>query len=194
MYALDFDTHLSLHFVRTFKFFSMLVSSLLILCASWFVWCVATFLRNLRAAKKLGFPIVTSLVSGENPFWMVFGRLFRPLLSRFPRPIRQLAFYNTNDWTFRDQGQLHDDLGPIITHVSPGTNELLIADAALCDYILARRKEFIKPVSLLGVIYFPFHGVKSPNCFSVYKFIRQDCSLGECGFIACSFYGGPGDI
>lgn len=165
----------------------MLVSSLLILCASWFVWWAVSFLRNLRAAKKLGFPIVISLVSSESPFWMVFGRLFRPLLSRFPQPIRQLAFYNTNDWTFRDQGQLHDDLGPIVTHVSPGTNELLIADAALCDHILERRKEFIKPVSLLGVKYFQFHEVKSPNYFSVYKFIWQDCSIGECSFIACSF-------
>jgi hypothetical protein len=85
---------------------------------------------------------------------MVFGRLLTPVVSQLPRPIRELAFYNTHDWSYRDQGRVHDRLGPVVVHVSPGTNELLVADAALCDYVLSKRKEFIKPVSLLGLIYF----------------------------------------
>lgn len=133
----------------------MILSSLLILLASWLVWSTAALLRNLRAAKKVGFPIVISAISNQNPLWMVFGRLFAPALSRLPRSIRELAFYNTHDWSYRDQGRVHDRLGPIIMHVSPGTNELLVADADLCDFVLSKRKEFIKPVSLLGVLCFP---------------------------------------
>jgi hypothetical protein len=132
----------------------MLLSSLSILCASWFVWSAASFLKNLRSARKVGFPIVISLVSPDNPLWMVFGRVASAFLSQLPRPIRELGYYNTHEWSYRDQGQAHERLGPIIMHVSPGTNELFVADAALCDYILSRRKEFVKPVSLLGVFAF----------------------------------------
>lgn len=129
----------------------MLLPALLTLCASWFIWCGATFLKNLQSAREVGFPIVISLVSADNPLWMVFERVLRPLLDKLPRPIRELGYYNTHDWTYLDQGQVHDRLGSIIMHVSPGSNELLVADAAVCDYVLSRRKEFIKPVSLLGM-------------------------------------------
>lgn len=128
----------------------MLSFSLFVLCASWLLWWVATFLQNLQSARKIGFPIVISLVSADNPLWMVFGRLAAPLLARLPRPIRELGYYNTHDWTYLDQGKLHERLGPVVMHVSPGSNELLVADATLCDYVLSRRKDFIKPISLLG--------------------------------------------
>lgn len=75
------------------------------------------------------------------------------MINHVPRSTRDLLYYNTHDWSFRDQGQVHKRLGSIIMHVSPGKNELLVADAAVCDFILTKRKEFIKPVSILGMLF-----------------------------------------
>lgn len=151
----------------------MLLLSLFVLCASWFVLCVRAFVKNLKAAKKVGFPIVISLISSDNPFWMVFQRLVSPILSKLPRPIHELGYYNTHDWSYLDQGRVHERLGPIIMHVSPGTNELLVADAASCDYILSKRKEFIKPLSLLGEFYLHSPTTTSSDRYSVNRFIRE---------------------
>ncbi|KAF7510022.1 hypothetical protein GJ744_007126 [Endocarpon pusillum] len=48
-------------------------------------------------------------------------------------------------WSFQDNYALHDELGPIFTVVTPGGNEVSVADSEVVDRILAKRKEFIKP-------------------------------------------------
>ena len=126
----------------------MFLLSLLVACASWVVWCTVSFLKNLQTAKKLGFPIVISPVSTNNPLWIVLGPLCAPLLARFPGPIRKLAFYNTYDWMYIDQGRIHEEMGQVVMHVTPGLNQLLVGDAALCDYILSKKKGFIKPIPI----------------------------------------------
>ena len=37
-------------------------------------------------------------------------------------------------------------------HVTPAGNELYVADASATDHILSRKKEFIKPIGMLGEI------------------------------------------
>ncbi|KAL8702464.1 MAG: hypothetical protein Q9201_004369 [Fulgogasparrea decipioides] len=48
-------------------------------------------------------------------------------------------------WAFQDKHQLHDELGPLFTLVTPAGNEVTVADPAAAHAVLARRKDYIKP-------------------------------------------------
>lgn len=138
---------------------TMWLLSILFAGFSWFIWCIVPFIRNLKSARALGLPVVFSIVRFDNPIWIVFGKLFRPLLARLPAPFDKLGYYNTHDWTFSDEGKTHERLGPLIMHVSPGANELFVADATICDHVLAGRKDFVKPMSLICKIYLRSHPI-----------------------------------
>lgn len=45
---------------------------------------------------------------------------------------------------------MHAEHGKIFIHVTPGGNEMFVADAAASDQILSRRKDFLKPIDMLG--------------------------------------------
>ncbi|KAL8662846.1 MAG: hypothetical protein Q9202_004360 [Teloschistes flavicans] len=48
-------------------------------------------------------------------------------------------------WSFQDKHQLHDELGPLFTLVTPAGNEVTVADPQVAHAVLARRKDYIKP-------------------------------------------------
>lgn len=53
-------------------------------------------------------------------------------------------------WSFDDKHALHDELGSILTIVTPGGNEVTVADPEAAQTILTRRKDFIKPAVMYG--------------------------------------------
>jgi hypothetical protein len=48
---------------------------------------------------------------------------------------------------------MHHEFGKVFVHVTPGGNELFVADPAVADHILSRKKDFIKPISMLGKLF-----------------------------------------
>ncbi|KAL8687428.1 MAG: hypothetical protein Q9224_005156, partial [Gallowayella concinna] len=48
-------------------------------------------------------------------------------------------------WAFEDKYQLHNELGPLFTLVTPAGNEVIVADPEVAHAVLARRKDFVKP-------------------------------------------------
>ena len=54
-------------------------------------------------------------------------------------------------WSFQDKHALHDELGPVFLIVTPGGNEITVADPETAHTVLTRRKEFIKPAVMYGM-------------------------------------------
>lgn len=118
--------------------------------ALWPLWCLSCFLKNRQIAKAIGVPIVVSPVGFNNPFWLFSSRLIAPHLQQLPFGLGSFVRYNTSGWNYHDKYKMHHEFGKIFVHVTPGGNELFIADPSVADHILSRKKDFIKPVSLLG--------------------------------------------
>jgi len=129
----------------------MLLLLILAALASWAGWSLAALLRNQRLAKTMGLPIITSPFGPRNIIWLVLQRTVVPLLGRLPFNLCRWTKFNRYGWIFEDKFKIHQDLGKIFVHVTPAGNELQVADAAVCDQILFRRKDFVKPIKLLGM-------------------------------------------
>ena len=120
-------------------------------------WTFISTLLNYKTARTIGFPIVISPVSPLNPFWILTWRAFPSVLSlkRLPFGLGTWARCTYMGWSFQDKYALHDELGPIFTIVTPGGNEITVADPEVVDKIFAKRKEFIKPAAMYGMRFRP---------------------------------------
>ena len=111
------------------------------------IWTLTSIASNYAVARHIGFPIIISPVSTLNPLWIIVYRLFPPILQlkRLPFGFGVWARCTYMGWQFDDKHALHTSLGPIFTLVTPGGNELIVADPSAVHHILSRRKDFIKP-------------------------------------------------
>lgn len=113
-----------------------------------FLWTLFSIFRNYTIARRIGFPIIVSPVAPLNPFYIIFTRSFPSLLEflkNLPFGLGTWARCTYMGWSFDDKHALHDEYGPVFTLVTPGGNEVTVANAEAAHTILARRKEFIKP-------------------------------------------------
>ena len=118
-------------------------------------WTAVSLFINYQAASQIGLPIIISPISPLNPLWILACR-FTPLIKwlrsvswivgRFPR-------CSYIGWTFNDKYALHNELGDALILVSPGINEIYLADPGAVANVLGRRKEFIKPMVLYGTVH-----------------------------------------
>ena len=53
-------------------------------------------------------------------------------------------------WSFDDKHALHDELGDVFIVVTPGGNEVVVADPETAHVVFSRRKEYIKPAAMYG--------------------------------------------
>lgn len=115
-------------------------------------WTSLSLWNNYRTARRIGLPIILSPVSPLNPFWIVSCRLFPKilLLKYLPFGLGTWARCTYIGWSFDDKHALHDELGEIFTIVTPGGNEIVVADPETAQVVFSRRKEFIKPAVMYG--------------------------------------------
>ena len=111
------------------------------------LWTLTSLISNYTLARRINFPIIVSLVSTLNPFWILTYRFFPPILRirHLPFGLGTWARCTYMGWQFEDKHALHTALGPIFTIVTPAGNEVIVADPSTAHAILAKRKEFIKP-------------------------------------------------
>lgn len=117
------------------------------------IWTAYSVWRNYLTARQIGLPIVISPVSTLNPFWILTWKGFPAVLSlrRLPFGFGTWARCTSMGWSFQDKHQLHDELGPLFTLVTPAGNEVTVADPQVAHAVLARRKDYIKPAVMYGV-------------------------------------------
>ena len=112
------------------------------------IWSALSLARNHAIDRKIGFPIIVSPVTSLNPFWIIFGRTCPSvlnLLKRLPLGRGVWARCTYIGWCFDDKHALHCKYGSVFIIVTPGGNEIIVANPAIAHKIFARRKEFIKP-------------------------------------------------
>ncbi len=117
-----------------------------------FGWTTVSIISNFIAARKIGLPLVLSPVSPLNPFWIITCRAFPAilLLKYLPFGLGKWARCTYIGWQFHEKHALHDELGPVFLIVTPGGNEVSVADAQVAHTVLSQRKEFIKPAFMYG--------------------------------------------
>lgn len=115
-------------------------------------WTSLSFWNNYKAARQIGFPIVISPVTPLNPIWILSWRLFPSILwlRHLPFGLGTWARCTYMGWSFDDKHALHDELGDIFTIVTPGGNEVIVADRDAAQNVLTRRKVYIKPAMMYG--------------------------------------------
>ncbi len=116
-------------------------------------WTIVSIISNYVAARKIGLPVIISPVSPLNPLWILTYRAFPYVLKlrRLPFGLGQWARCTFLGWNFNEKYALHDELGPVFVIVTPGGNEVTVADPQAADSVLAHRKEFIKPAAMYGM-------------------------------------------
>lgn len=110
-------------------------------------WTLLSLLKNYKTARQIGLPLITSPVTPLNPFWILTWQLFPPILflRYLPFGLGTWARCTYMGWNFDDQHALHDDFDDIFTIVTPGCNEIVIADPEAVVNVFSRRKDHIKP-------------------------------------------------
>jgi hypothetical protein len=100
-------------------------------------------------------------------FYIIVSVPLRPVFER----VLPAAFYDAIKvtifgWEFRDKHDLHDRVGPAFILVTPGINQLLCADPAMAQVILARRKDFVQSPTASKVMNFLGENIVTVGCLS----------------------------
>ena len=134
--------------------FLLVIGSIIL---AWVLWTSLALLKNYRVASRIGLPIIVSPVSTLNPFWIISYRVFPAILSlkKLPFGLGTWIRCTPMGWAFQDKHAIHDELGPIFTIVTPAGNELTVADPSVAHLVLARRKEYVKPAIMYGMMAAP---------------------------------------
>lgn len=132
----------------------MLVAFALSLLAAWSFWSCITLFQNYRIARQIGLPIVIEPINSLSYSWIAFSQFVRgvPALSKarsiLANKLMRLSYFG---WQF-DQGyDIHAEIGPLFTLVTPGSLIVVVADADIAHNIHTKRKDFIKPDQLYRV-------------------------------------------
>lgn len=125
------------------------LASIILASLSWTVFSISS---NYITARRISFPLIISPVTPLNPVWILTYRAFPWILSlkHLPFGLGRWAKCTYMGWTFHDKHALHHELGPLFVVVTPGGNEVSVADPQAAHAIFSRRKDFIKPAVMYG--------------------------------------------
>jgi cytochrome P450 len=146
----------------TFSFFNFGFSILVALL----IWPVLELMQNYFRVRSLGLPIVFAPFGRNNPFWIISQQYLAPIFIKLsaiggPFSIFNFVHYSANSCFFLSRYTLHKCYGSAFFIVTPGSTQLVIADAPTADEIQTRRKDFVKNESM----YKPLN-VYGPNVVS----------------------------
>jgi hypothetical protein len=112
------------------------------------LYTIANLHTYHKSLRHLPIPIFISPVSPINPIWTSFRTRLIPLVNKLPFGLGAFARMSYFGWSFDDKYAVHEELGDLVGLVTPGGNELHVADAEAMVEIMARRRDFPKPVEL----------------------------------------------
>ncbi|OHF03814.1 cytochrome P450 [Colletotrichum orchidophilum] len=125
------------------------------------LYTIFCLIRNIIAAKSIGFPVVWSPISPFNPFWILFNKRVAPILQHLPLNLGDWTKYNALDWTWVDRthgsSQVHDKHGETFAHATPGEIEIHTRDPTVAIQVLRKQandfpkiSHYAKILDLLG--------------------------------------------
>lgn len=125
---------------------------LLSFVVAYVLWSLLCIFRNYRLAAKIGLPILVCPVNPMGPLWM-FGKDFLiPILSSLPFELGEWAERTEIGWTFKSRFSAHAKYGEAFVIVTPGENEIVLAEPAAAEDVVRRRNDFIKNQDVYGML------------------------------------------
>ncbi|KAH0848926.1 hypothetical protein AYO21_08742 [Fonsecaea monophora] len=124
------------------------------LVLAYLLWTLIRFTDNYLEARKIGLPILVSPVNPASPLWLLTKERLIPLVTSLPWGLGEWATRAEVGWTFYQRYSVHAKYGEAFTIVSPGTNEIYIADPSAVEDLLRRRNDFIKDPAMYGMLNF----------------------------------------
>ncbi|KIW62438.1 hypothetical protein PV04_10611 [Phialophora macrospora] len=118
------------------------------------IWSVFRFTNNYIEAKKIGLPILICPIDPRNPLWLLTKDRLKPIISCLPFGLGEWADRAEVGWTFYPRFSVHAKYGQAFTIVSPGTNEIYMAEPTATEDIMRRRNDFIKDPDVYGMLDF----------------------------------------
>ncbi|KAK5061119.1 hypothetical protein LTR84_007661 [Exophiala bonariae] len=105
--------------------------------------------RNIAKAKRSGIHYVVLPVYFLNRFWLIFHRLFLPVLARLPRKWTTWVDFCIPDFPFLNSVETFEKIGhDTFLTVAPGGIILNTIDPAVITQITTRRNDFPKPTKI----------------------------------------------
>jgi cytochrome P450 len=105
-------------------------------------------------ARKIGLPILITPIHPANPLWMLTKDRLIPAISALPFGLGDWASRAEVGWTFGPKFSIHARYGEAFTIVSPGTNEIYLAEPNAAEDVMRRRNDFIKDPEMYGMLDF----------------------------------------
>ncbi|KAK2005469.1 cytochrome P450 [Colletotrichum eremochloae] len=104
-----------------------------------------TLQRNYRAALLTGLPIIVFPYDPDSAIHLIFSVPLRPVLRRLlPARVYNAISLVISGWEFCDESAVHDRVGPAFVIVTTSQNQLICADPAMAQVILAKRNYFVQ--------------------------------------------------
>jgi len=121
-----------------------LQSLLLTIFGILFTLKATSFIRNYVAALRTGYPIISFPVASRGVIWAIFSPIIRPYAAKWcPIWVYERFVVLSAGFEFYYGPQLHAKLGKVFVAVSLDECTLWIADPALANVVLQRRKDFL---------------------------------------------------
>ncbi|GJC87635.1 putative cytochrome P450 CYP13A1 [Colletotrichum liriopes] len=142
----------------------LVYAGLVLLPSLWVAAQLWALYNNYRAALLTGLPIVVLPYDPDSFLHIIFSVPLRPLMKRL-LPARafaaaELAIFG---WEFRDKAEVHTRIGPAFVIVTTAVNQLICADPAMAQGILAKRKEFVQSETSIKIMSFLGMNVLTSN-------------------------------
>lgn len=134
--------------------------SALLLWLSKPLWQLAA---NYKIAASSGLPFIVCPVDPDNIVWRLSSVYLRTTFDKWlPNAVNQRLKLATFGWEFHVKWAIHGRLGSIFILVTPGLNQVWIADPEAAIDVLARRNDFVKQPAAKQMLSF-----MGPNVVSV---------------------------
>ena len=130
-------------------------SAVLFLPVTYLVWLAHRLTTNYAIARRVGVPVVVIPVNPESPAWMLTSDYLGPfidcVLSWAPFGSGSFTRYAHRGWDVRDRAKSFLELGDAWILVTTGKNWLYVCNADTVTELLQRRKEFERPLEIMGM-------------------------------------------
>jgi cytochrome P450 len=113
------------------------------------LWSYHNLYRNYRAARQLGLPILITPINTniQGAVWYLLGDCdgkLAAILRRLPFGLGNFANYSGTVFFWKYGFHLHAEYGSAYVIVNPNGLHVVVSDAATCQSIIVRRKEFLR--------------------------------------------------
>ncbi|KIV84105.1 hypothetical protein PV11_06078 [Exophiala sideris] len=125
---------------------------LLTLVLAYISWTFVRLINNYNEAKKIGLPIIILPVNPASPLWLFTKDYLSPILTQLPFGLGTWAGLAEIGWTYFEKYSVHAKYGDAFILVSPGENDITLADPAATEDVMRRRNDFIKNPAIYGML------------------------------------------